>query len=82
MAVAQLKFPASQSSISYDALISAIYRSVDDDDAWPEALDILRGYLGANVACLRIAQQSKTHRQYLFASGLMRPKTPFASGNR
>jgi len=69
MAVVQLKFPASGSSISYDALISAIYRSVDDDDAWPEALDILRDYLGANVACLRIAQQSKSHRQYLFASG-------------
>ncbi len=72
MAVVQLKYPASDSSISYDsydALISAIYRSVDDDDAWPEALDILRDYLGANVACLRIAQQSKSHRQYLFASG-------------
>ena len=69
MAVAQLKFPAFDGSVAYDALISAIYRSVDDDAAWPEALGMLRAYLGANVACLRIAQQSKAHRQYLFASG-------------
>ena len=53
----------------YDALVAAIYDSVDCEKPWSEPLEMLRSLLDANVSCIRISQKGSNAREHLFASG-------------
>jgi len=50
-------------------LLSLIYRCVQEDETWAQALELLRQCMNANVGCLRIATKEATPRQILFAQG-------------
>lgn len=54
---------------AYDALVSAIYESIESDQPWLDPLEKLRVMLGANSTCIRISQKGAKPRQHLFASG-------------
>jgi len=52
-----------------DALISAIYGGLTEQNPWTVALDLLRNALGSSAACLRISTKGSHPREYIFASG-------------
>ncbi len=54
---------------AYDALVSAIYVSIESEQPWVGPLEKLRVMLGANSTCIRISQKGAKARQHIFASG-------------
>ena len=54
---------------AYDALVSAIYESIECEQPWLEPLEMLRVMLGGNSTCIRISQKGARPRQHIFASG-------------
>ena len=54
---------------AYDALVSAIYGSVDSEQPWIAPLEQLRVMLDATSTCIRISQKGAKPRQHIFATG-------------